>query len=104
MNELANTINTGPRLDLVVMPLVRVMAEGDLTWAARVRVADAIQVCINAWGAMEEERWMFAQKAAGTERVRPCTCHPDDNPPRPCPRKYALAQCRAAANESEVRK
>ncbi len=28
---------------------------------------------------------------------RPCTCHPDDNPPLPCPRKYALQDCRAAA-------
>lgn len=28
---------------------------------------------------------------------RPCTCHPDDNPPRPCPRKYALTECRKAA-------
>lgn len=28
---------------------------------------------------------------------RPCTCHPDDNPPRPCPRKYALEECRRAA-------
>lgn len=27
---------------------------------------------------------------------RSCTCHPDDNPPRPCPRKYALNECRAA--------
>jgi hypothetical protein len=26
---------------------------------------------------------------------RACTCHPDDNPPRPCPRKYALSECRA---------
>jgi len=24
---------------------------------------------------------------------RPCTCHPDDNPPRPCPRKYAYSEC-----------
>lgn len=23
-----------------------------------------------------------------------CTCHPDDNPPRPCARKYALNECR----------
>ena len=29
---------------------------------------------------------------------RPCTCHPDDNPPHPCPRRYALEECRAAAN------
>lgn len=28
---------------------------------------------------------------------RPCTCHPDDNPPRPCPQKFALTECRAAA-------
>ena len=28
---------------------------------------------------------------------RPCTCHPEDNPPVPCQRKYALAECRAAA-------
>lgn len=31
--------------------------------------------------------------------VRPCTCHPDDNPPTPCPRRYALQDCRAAANQ-----
>ena len=28
---------------------------------------------------------------------RTCTCHPDDNPPRPCPQKFALSECRAAA-------
>lgn len=27
----------------------------------------------------------------------PCTCHPDDNPPVPCPKKYALGECRKAA-------
>ena len=27
---------------------------------------------------------------------RPCTCHPDDNPPRPCAQRYALSECRAA--------
>ncbi|MGE5523422.1 MAG: Lar family restriction alleviation protein [Rhodospirillaceae bacterium] len=31
--------------------------------------------------------------------ARPCTCHPDDNPPAPCPRKYALSECRKAAQE-----
>jgi hypothetical protein len=30
------------------------------------------------------------------ERDRPCTCHPDDNPPIPCAHKYALTDCRAA--------
>lgn len=27
----------------------------------------------------------------------PCTCHPDDNPPNPCPRRFALSHCRAAS-------
>lgn len=31
---------------------------------------------------------------------RPCTCHPDDNPPVPCPQKYALGECRAAAPDA----
>ena len=29
------------------------------------------------------------------ETERPCTCHPDDNPPNPCAKKYALGECRA---------
>lgn len=33
---------------------------------------------------------------AGEVLPRPCTCHPDDKPPRPCPRKYALTECRQA--------
>jgi len=28
---------------------------------------------------------------------RSCTCHPDDCPPSPCPHKFALKECRAAA-------
>ena len=28
---------------------------------------------------------------------RPCTCHPDDNPPVPCPQKYAYGECVTAA-------
>ncbi len=33
--------------------------------------------------------------------ARPCTCHPDDNPPVPCPRMYALHECRRAAARQE---
>ena len=33
---------------------------------------------------------------------RPCTCHPDDNPPRPCPQKYALTECREAADKESL--
>jgi hypothetical protein len=34
--------------------------------------------------------------------ARECTCHPDDNPPRPCPQKFALTDCRLAASDAEV--
>ena len=29
--------------------------------------------------------------------TRECTCHPNDKPPYPCPRKFALTECLAAA-------
>lgn len=38
-----------------------------------------------------------AEESLAEPAERPCTCHPDDNPPRPCPRKYALSECRKAA-------
>lgn len=28
-----------------------------------------------------------------------CTCHPSDFPPKPCPRKHTLSECRAAAGQ-----
>lgn len=30
---------------------------------------------------------------AADEVAKPCTCHPDDNPPVPCAQKYALTDC-----------
>lgn len=38
----------------------------------------------------------------GPADARSCTCHPDDNPPRPCPRKYALTECRSAADPADL--
>lgn len=38
-----------------------------------------------------------AEETTRSEIARPCTCHPDDNPPVPCPKKYALTECREAA-------
>ncbi len=37
------------------------------------------------------------QKADEALDARPCTCHPDDNPPQPCAKQYALGECMAAA-------
>jgi hypothetical protein len=39
------------------------------------------------------------QNAAKEADFRTCTCHPDDSPPTPCPRKFALGECRAAELE-----
>ncbi len=36
-------------------------------------------------------------RAILAERLsKPCTCHPSDNPPVPCARKYALHECLGA--------
>lgn len=43
------------------------------------------------------------------DKLRPCTCHPDDDPPVPCAEKYALTECKntppehsAAATQTEA--
>lgn len=36
-------------------------------------------------------------KRKDTETNRPCTCHPDDNPPIPCAQMFALTECRNVA-------
>jgi hypothetical protein len=39
--------------------------------------------------------------AEGEEAAaRACTCHPDDKPPVPCARRYALSECKAATPSS----
>mgnify|MGYP000205015335 CR=1 FL=1 len=37
-----------------------------------------------------------------TEPPTGCSCHPDDNPPDPCPRKHALTECREAAAQPAI--
>lgn len=46
---------------------------------------------------MDAIRGAIADARTYTLDPRDCTCHPDDNPPRPCPRKFALSECRLAA-------
>jgi hypothetical protein len=36
--------------------------------------------------------------------TRPCTCHPADNPPVPCPRQFAVKDCRRVAVLRETQK
>lgn len=44
----------------------------------------------------EEERGYARGLRDGRDIAKSCTCHPDDDPPRPCPQKFALTECRAA--------
>lgn len=41
------------------------------------------------------------QPADQSEEAPACTCHPDDNPPVPCPQKYATRDCWAAAGRPD---
>ena len=41
----------------------------------------------------------LADSSGKASEQPPCTCHPDDNPPQPCPKKYALSECRKAAEQ-----
>ncbi len=65
----ANKIRTGPRLDLVAMPLVELMAQRDLSWDMRNTIADALRASISQWKSMDAERRMFDQ-AASTDKQR----------------------------------
>lgn len=47
--------------------------------------------CLNALPTAKCDR------VAELRDARPCTCHPDDNPPQPCAKQYALGECMAAA-------
>lgn len=40
---------------------------------------------------------MSDNTAQANNDPRRCTCHPDDDPPRPCAEKYALHECQVAA-------
>ena len=37
--------------------------------------------------------WVFMAIEKEPGDSRPCTCHPDDNPPVPCAEKYAYTEC-----------
>jgi hypothetical protein len=50
---------------------------------------------------LADEQPAAAPVSAQQAPDRPCTCHPSDNPPDPCARKYALSECKAAAPVSE---
>lgn len=40
---------------------------------------------------------MGNQSTIDVDDAKPCTCHPDDNSPTPCPHRYAFRDCVAAS-------
>jgi hypothetical protein len=63
----------------------------------------AARELLEAWQADDpgaHHRALIALRAALATPERPCTCHPDDNPPVPCARKYALSECKATPEPS----
>jgi len=55
---------------------------------------------IEKWSHVYEVRALVvaATPASSVADVKPCTCHPDDNPPIPCAKQYALSECRSVAD------
>lgn len=48
---------------------------------------------------LREKHGNALERIAGMEKdAKPCTCHPDDNPPIPCAKQYALSECRSVAD------
>lgn len=71
------------------------------TLALEVGVVNCFTACDS--GAVVDAVVDAARAAPSAGSARPCTCHPDDNPPVPCPRRYALSECRLAAAEAARR-
>jgi hypothetical protein len=60
INTPAKSLN----LATVVMPLVRVMADAQLSWAQREVISNAISQCHHQWSELEKERQLHTQAAA----------------------------------------
>lgn len=66
---------------------------------------EAAQAVINRWyrlpgdndRAILSDLFARLRAALAQPESRPCTCHPDDNPPQPCAQRYALTECKALA-------
>lgn len=63
-----NLIRHRPDLAQVAMPLVRLMATADLSWADRSKVSDAVQSCNRHWQSMEDEQHHLSQQSAAGQQ------------------------------------
>jgi hypothetical protein len=79
------------------MPEVAPTREQVEEWARSIEGVRVFDMGGSIFGKPEYLQRFAALAFAAGAASRPCTCHPDDNPPKPCPRKYALDECRKAA-------
>lgn len=64
---MSNTIDSGPKLTQVVMPLVKLLRNAHLSWDDRVAIAGAIDTAVRAHRDMEAERQHLAGGTAGAQ-------------------------------------
>jgi hypothetical protein len=55
-----------------------------------------------AWQLWQARAALSAPAAAPVTDEQSCTCHPDDNPPKPCAKKYAYSECVAASGDEAL--
>ena len=55
-------------LSKVTMPLIHVMADADLSWSDREKIAAALRACISQWDSMEKERLTASQQQAAGQQ------------------------------------
>ena len=56
------------------------------------------------WLGLDDAESIELKRRPDLDGAYPCTCHPDDNPPRPCPRRYAYSECvKTAASGTQER-
>ena len=80
------------------MSKLREAAQEALFWMQHARLHLTIKERMHPDGLSLYDSAAEALRAALAQpENRPCTCHPDDNPPQPCAQRYALTECKALA-------
>lgn len=80
------------------MSKLREAAKEALRWMEHARLHLTIKERMHPDGLSLYDSAAEALRAALAQpENRPCTCHPDDNPPQPCAQRYALTECKALA-------
>jgi hypothetical protein len=69
------------------------------------KYSSEIRTQMAKWGAKggkKSKRVLTTEQARemvkAREAKRPCTCHADDDPPKPCAEKYSLSECKKAGS------